>query len=352
VFTRSSYAPKNDLEWVKRLAEVQKGFNNKELIENLKIDFFQNRIFIFSPKGNIFNLPEGATPIDFAYNVHTEIGNHYVGAKVNGKIVNLNYKLENRDIVEILTSPKAKPSRDWLNFVKTSGASQNIRSWFRKDSREDNLKCGEETLISKLKAVGVTLSDIDEKILGSFNVKNMDDLFVLIGEGQITSKQIINKILDPETEKQKRPLKTKKTVLAIKGTEGMPYRLANCCQPCFGDKITGYVTQGQGITIHRASCANLLRKNPDKLIEVSWQSGNAIYQIPILVKAKDRIGLLKDITYLLTDKKINIGPVSSKHEGDMYVIEMVIEIENMTLLPVVINNLLGIKDIYEVKRLR
>ena len=132
----------------------------------------------------------------------------------------------------------------------------------------------------------------------------------------------------------------------------MPYRLANCCQPCFGDKITGYVTQGQGITIHRASCANLLRKNPDKLIEVSWQSGNAIYQIPILVKAKDRIGLLKDITYLLTDKKINIGPVSSKHEGDMYVIEMVIEIENMTLLPVVINNLLGIKDIYEVKRLR
>ena len=352
VFTRSSYAPKNDLEWVKQLAEAQKGFNDKELIENLKIDFFHNRIFIFSPKGNIFNLPEGATPIDFAYLVHTEIGNHYVGAKVNGKIVNLNYKLENRDIVEILTSPKAKPSRDWLNFVKTSGASQNIRSWFRKESREDNLKSGEETLVSKLKAVGLTLSDIDERILSFFNVKNTDDLFVLIGEGQITSSQVTNRILDPGTEKQKRPSKTKRTELVIKGTEGMPYRLAKCCQPCYGDKITGYVTQGQGITVHRTNCANIIRNNPNKLTEVSWQSGSAIYQIPILVKAKNRIGLLKDITYLLTDKKINIGSIKSKHEGDMTVIEMLIEIEKMVLLPIVINNLLGIKDVYEVKRLR
>ncbi|HBG81441.1 TPA: (p)ppGpp synthetase [candidate division CPR2 bacterium] len=347
---QSSLAPKKELDWVKQLVEVQKDTSSREFIESLRLDFFKDRIFVFTPMGNLFNLPEGATPIDFAYQIHSEVGNHCIGARINGKIVNLDAKLENRDIVEILTSNKARPRRDWLNFVKTSTTKQHIRAWFRIQSREENLKSGEAILLKEFKNVEITIQNIKEKkVLEGLSLKNLEELYVKIGEGQITVKQVMRKISLTEERKVKTK-EVKKTVGIIKGTEGIRYRLASCCSPKIGDIIAGYVTQGQGVSIHKRGCINITNKDKDKFISVSWKNTKTLYQIPIIIRAKNRVGLLKDITVLLSDKDINIGPVRSKQNGDMSEIDMILEIEKPNVIPPVLKSIMAIKDVRDVKR--
>lgn len=348
----AAVASVKEISWVKQLIELQKNSTSKEFIESLKIDFFKDRIFVFSPKGNIFNLPEGATAVDFAYHVHTEVGNKCIGAKVNGRIVNLNKRLENRDIVEILIATKAKPSRDWLSFVKTSQAKQNIRSWFRKQTRESNLKSGEEILASEFKANNIPFEDLNKRrIYESFNARNLEDLLVLVGEGQITNEQILRRMIVPEVKKTKtKPVKGATTV--IRGAEGMRYRLANCCQPQVGDQIIGYITQGQGISIHRASCKNVITKDPKRLVSVSWENGEKVHHCPITVLAKNRVGLLRDITSVLADKNVTILHVRSRQDKDLSSIDMNLELEDLGILPSILRNIKGINDVCEVKKTR
>jgi GTP diphosphokinase / guanosine-3',5'-bis(diphosphate) 3'-diphosphatase len=347
---KASFAPSKELDWVKQLIDVQRATDSNEFVESLRIDFFQDRIFVFSPKGDIFNLPDGATPVDFAYHVHSEVGHKCIGAKVNGKIVNLDKRLENRDIVEILVSKKAHPNRNWLNFVATSQAKQHIRSWLKKQSAQFNQRLGEETLLNSLKTENLNIELVkDKKVLEELRCKNLEELFVQIGEGNISVQSILRKIISaPKQEKKITPKKTPTSV--IKGAEGLRYRLANCCQPQIGDKIIGYVTQGQGISIHKANCKNISRKNSDKLITVCWQEGKALHHIPVSLKAKNRIGLFKDITSLLADTGINILHVRTKQEGDVTTIDMNLEIEDLSLLPLVMTNIKGINDVYEIKR--
>jgi len=348
----TSFAVSKDLDWVKQLVDVQRASNNNEFVESLRIDFFKDRIFVFSPRGDIFNLPEGATPVDFAYHVHSEIGHKCIGAKINGKIVNLDKKLDNRDIVEILVSKKAHPNRNWLNFVATTQAKQHIRSWLKKQSAQFNQKLGEEVLLNFLKTENISLNLVREKrVLEELRCKTIEDLFQQIGEGNISIQSVSRKIIVP-LKKEKKVTSKKTTVSVIKGAEGLRYRLANCCQPQIGDKIIGYITQGQGISIHRATCKNVSGKNIDKLFSVSWQGGTTLHHIPIYLKAKNRIGLFKDITSLLADKNINILQVRTKHDGDITFIEMNLEMEDLSLLPVVISSIKGINDVYEIKRFR
>jgi len=316
------------LSWLRQMLEWESETkDSKDFLETLKIDLFETEVFVFTPKGDVVSLPKGSTPLDFAYNIHTDVGHRCIGAKVGGKIVPLEYELQNGDIVEILTSKTSSgPSRDWLNIVKTSSARTKIRQWFSKESREGTEHVGREILQKELRRKGYSLSDISvdviKVVIKDLKFSDTESLYTNIGTGNVSPKQVVTKIIHAvkagEEEKElelppsypKRKPGTTAVGVRIEGVEDALIRLARCCDPVPMDNIIGFITIGRGITVHRNSCSNvknLKKKHPDRLIKVEWDlGGKETFQAEIQVEAIDRTRLLRDISSAISDLGVNI----------------------------------------------
>jgi GTP pyrophosphokinase len=311
--------------WLRQLIEWHRELSGaEEFLESVKTDIFIDQVFIYTPKGEIKDLPKGSTPLDFAYRVHTELGHRFIGAKVNNKLVTLNYKLGNGDVVEIMSAKKAKgPSRDWLNphlgYIKTSQARGKIRQWFKKQERAGNIECGRELLEKEMRRLGIRLER--EELAKLFKYDSLDDFLAAIGYGGITTHQIALKLAarqePPKMMPEVRPLQPPVSTIQVLGAGDMLTHLAQCCHPVPGDKIIGYVTRSRGVTIHRQDCYNVVHEEErERLIAVEWGQTDSIYPVRILVEAWDRVGLVRDITTVVAEEKVNIAAVSFINHND------------------------------------
>lgn len=370
------------LVWLRDMLEFQKETADaEEFIEGFKIDLFTDEIFLFTPKGVVIDLPNGATPIDFAYRIHTDIGNKCVGAKVNGKIVPLDYKLKTGEIVEVLTSNNAKgPNIDWLNIAKSNQAKSKIRSWFKKSKKEENISKGKEVFEKELKKQGVHFADIAkgetyEKFVKRNNINCMDDLYALIGLGAISASSFIwklkdenkskdekvieentNKIIEENIFKAKRKTVDNTVGITVKGVDNIMIRFAKCCNPVPGDDIMGYITKGRGVSVHRADCGNLkslIMEDGAKVVDVSWGSSNGrAYIAEIQVKAEDIGELLTDIMGVISELNLQLNAVNAKSaKGRIAYVNIKVKIDSVDILKNLmrkIRHLKGVIDVYRV----
>ena len=375
-----SYVEK--LSWLRQILEWQKDARDPdEFMENLKIDLFTDEVFVFTPKGDVKSLRAGSTLIDFAYSIHSDIGNRMIGAKVNGRIVNLDYELKNGDIVEIITSSASSgPSRDWLKIVKTSQARNKINQWFKKEKREENVEQGRDIFEKEVKRSGLTMSqavkgEFLDPILKRYGFNNMEDLYAAIALGAITATKVVSRIkenyrqsLPPEeqtkmllkqieTEKKKKAKTIPESGVIVKGIDNCLVRLSRCCNPVPGDDIIGYITRGRGVSVHRKDCPNIrgnLIDGDARLIDVYWYksvSPNVSYLAEITLKAHDRPGLLVDITNGIGESRIPLRALNARTNKDFYVVmHMTLEINNAEQLDRIIAKISKIKDVFEISR--
>jgi GTP pyrophosphokinase len=365
------------LTWLRQLLEWQTDLSDpKDFMDTLKIDFFTDEVFVFTPKGDVINLPEGSTPIDFAYRVHTDVGNKCVGAKVDNRIVPLNYKLQNGNIVEIITNPNSTgPSRDWLNIVKSTQAKNKIKQYFKYKERDANIEKGKEILEKEIKRLGYKPQDVLKEdwlkaVANKMSIVSVEDLYASIGYGNISVNQVINKLKDQhgdifkpnvmdliEQKIQKSENKARKKSnqgVKLEGVDNIKIKFAKCCNPLPGDDIIGFITKGRGVSIHRTDCPNLksIMNEKERLINVYWDTEKSTsYQAEIKVKAQDREGLLADITSKLNDLDAGLLSLNAKKAKDKTVaIRIVLEIKNKDELNELIRKLKKIKNIQEVYR--
>ena len=374
----------NKLAWIRDMLEWQKETSDaEEFIEGFKIDLFTDEVFVFTPKGVVINLPSGATPIDFAYRIHTDIGNRCVGAKVNGKIVPLDHKLKTGEIVEVLTSKNAKgPNIDWLNMAKSNQAKSKIRQWFKKIKKEENIDKGKEAFEKELKKQGVIYSEIAkgdgyDKAIKRYNIHNMEDLYAAIGIGQISASAFIsklkedniiekqtsetlNKAIDDHISKSdkanSKSASTNSYGITVKGVSNIMVRFARCCNPVPGDEIQGYITKGRGVSVHRSDCSNLkglIDYDSGKVVDVSWGlSKGAAYVAEIQVKTEDRMGILSDIMVIITESKLPLNALNAKSsKGNVAVINIRVKIDSIEQLKELmrkIRRLRGVMDVYRL----
>jgi len=313
------------MAWLRQLIDWHRELSGaEEFLESVKTDIFIDQVFVYTPQGEIKDLPRGSTPLDFAYRVHTELGHRCIGAKVNGRLVPLTYKLNNGDVVEIMAAKVARgPSRDWLNphlnYIKTSHAKEKIRQWFKRQERTENIERGRQILEKELRHLGIKIER--EELARLFNLANADDFLAAIGYGGITRHQIALKLAAQHEPKREvaevtppRPVTSPVTVL---GVGDLVTRLAECCHPVPGDKIIGYITRSRGVTIHREDCYNVINEDePERLIPVEWGKTDAVYPVNIEVQAWDRVGLVHDITAVVAEEKVNITAISLTHNAD------------------------------------
>lgn len=369
----------NKLSWLRQLLEWQKEMRDaKEFMETLKIDLFTDEVFVFTPRGDVISLSAKSTPIDFAYAIHSAIGNKMVGAKVNGKIVPLDYSLNNGDIVEILTvSNSHGPSRDWLKIVKTSQAKNKINQWFKKEKREENILRGKELIEKDLKKNGLTYAQLFKPewvdlLLKRYNFNSLDDMYASVGYGGITVSKVIGKLkeefkktLKPEEieqffepSKAQRPDKKKKNIpengVVVKGIDNCLVRLSRCCNPVPGDDIIGYITRGRGVSVHRKDCLNVTNASDtaERMIEVSWYSSNNVaYKADITVMANDRTALLMEITNVIGEAKIPLKAINARTTKEQIAImNLTLEIVDTEQLDKIIKKLKKVSGVFEVTR--
>lgn len=367
------------LSWLRRILEWQHDFGDaREFMESLKIDLFSDVVFVFSPKGDVYEFPAGSVPIDFAYRVHTQVGHHCVGAKVNGRIVPLDYKLKNGDIVEILTSKQSHgPSRDWLKIARTSQAKTRIRQWYKKEQREENILKGRDILEREAKKQGLESDIIKPERLMEYgrrlNLSTTDDVYAAIGDGIISPVSMINRFKEVLAKPEKKGSlaeeiealkKDARPVLdwgrptqgiRVRGIDNLLIRLAHCCNPVPGDNIVGYITRGRGVSIHRQNCHNvppLKRNEGDRIVEVAWDKDfQSPFQVKLEISATDRSGLLSDVMSVLADMKISANLVTARGmKNNQAAIDLVIKVSNMEQLDYLLNRLGRVKDVYEVRR--
>ncbi len=363
----------NKIAWIRQLIEWRQELTDAaEFVDSLKTDVFQDRVYVFTPKGDIIDLPAGATPIDFAYHIHTEIGHRCRGARVNGRIVPLNYQLQSGEQVEIITAKQGGPSRDWLNphlgYVRTARARNKIRQWFRRQNREKAIQEGRALLERELKRLGHE-NESFERIAKLLKFDKVDDLLAAIGYGDINTQQIANRLLQEEqTERQQKALEdalreTSRAPTSIPdldeimagGESGLLITLARCCNPVPGDRIVGYITRGRGITIHREDCPNIRNVDRDRLIEVTWGATHrSTYPVRIRIRAFDRPGLLRDISTVVSDEGINILDAYTKTYPERHTAEVLatLEIADAEQLSRVLSKLERLPNVIEVYRQR
>jgi GTP pyrophosphokinase len=354
------------LAWVRQLMDWQREVSDAtEFVEGLKLEVFQDQVFVFTPKGDVKDLPAGATPLDFAYRIHTDVGHRTIGAKVNNRLVPLDYKLRNGDIVEIITTKAAHgPSRDWLSIVQTSAAREKIRQWFKRQQRDENITQGRELLDRELRRLAhETLSSIEqprlEQIASQYHYKEVDDFFAAIGYGAVSSASVVSKlevhddaaIALPEVAPPSVAPST--TGVRVKGVGDLLVRFANCCSPIPGDPITGYVTRGKGVTVHRANCPSVLsERDIERLIDVEWESADQqTYPITIRIDALDRPGLLNEITNVVAEHKVNIvaASIGTRPDGTA-TISATLKVTSLQQLSRVLSRIERIRDITSVTR--
>jgi len=363
------------MEWLRSILDWQKDLSSaKDFMETLKIDLFTDEVFVFTPKGAVHSLPVSSTPVDFAYTIHTEVGHRCAGAKVNGKIVPLDYRLKNGDIVEIITGKIDNPSMDWLNFVKTSAARTKIKSYFKKQKREQNLSRGRSCLNEELKKLLLEPSQalIDETmtaVLKEFNIPTHEEMLVQIGYGEISPYVAAKKVREiwekhhgvPPVEEdiirpmlaQKRKRKTRLGVQVI-GTSNVLIRFSRCCSPIPGEEIVGFVTKGKGVTVHRRDCPNVSEKEGIKgrFVKVEWNPDpEQLFPVEIEVEAFDRVGVLHDILEKIAEVKVNVGAANVKTKrGSSAIIKMIVDVKDVDHLSSVMKAIRAVSDVYGVNR--
>ena len=369
------------LAWLREALSLEADSNTtREFIENIRKDFFGDYVYVLTPQGKIIDLVTGSTPIDFAYRIHSNVGNHVQHAKVNGALVRLDYKLKNNDVVEIITSPNAAPSYDWLKIAKTQQAKAKIRTWFKKANREENIQRGKDMLSEALKRQGTQLSEFTgkkeyfEDILKKFNMSDLDDVYASIGYGGITTGQVTNKLLEQakkeakaaaaaerlerlEEEQQSRPENrgNGKGVI-VEGDTGMVVRFARCCTPLPGDDIIGYVTRGRGVSIHRKDCPNIgdLLMDPERVVRAEWaNNAKSSYTATIQVVADERTGLLMDVSQVLAGMNISITAMTAKVDKanqSIIQIQLSFDVSSTEQLNNIIKSMRKVRSVKEVYR--
>ena len=370
----------NKLVWLRDMLEWQKETSDaEEFMEGFKINLFTDEIFLFTPKGVVIDLPNGATPIDFAYRIHTDIGNKCIGAKVNGKIVPLDYKLKTGQIVEILTSNSSKgPNMDWLSIAKSNQAKSKIKAWFKKAKKEENINKGKEVFEKELKKQSVHYIDIAkgesyDKFIKRYNINCMDDLYALVGLGAIVASSFIAKLKEENLSKEEKDKNLNKAIeenisknekkkkytsygVTVKGENNLMVRFAKCCNPVPGDDILGYITKGRGVSIHRKDCGNLnilIKEDPQKVVDVSWGTSNGVaYMAEIQVKTEDKSGILSDVMNILMDSKLPLNALNAKSaKGNLAYINIKIKIDTVEQLKELmkkIKRVTGVLDVYRM----
>lgn len=374
----------NQLDWLQKLKELQQdAVDSKEFLDNIKLELFSDSVFVFSPASEVYEFPIGSGPLDFAYRVHTEIGNQCVGAKVNGKIVPFDYELQTGDTVEILRSKNSRgPNSNWLKLVKTPQAKNKIRAWLKKNKREENLKAGKDALEHYVKAhhsgaelIFLNVDNIN-RICNKLGYKTSDDLYVGIGVGGVSTMQVINRMRDEfksalaelETQdtakevdaqlnaKSNRRGSGKKNIggISIQGMGDVDVKFANCCKPVPGDPIVGYITRGSGITVHHRECKNiqgLSDKDRARLIDVNWEGyENSVYEVQIFVEALDRPKITPDVMALINDSHVHIVSITSRVKEHMALMEITAEVSDLQELNVVMEKINAIPDVFTVRR--
>jgi GTP diphosphokinase / guanosine-3',5'-bis(diphosphate) 3'-diphosphatase len=361
----------NKLSWLRALLEWQKDMRDSRMfMENLKLDLFDSQAFIFSPRGDVFSIPAGGTPLDFAYQVHTDVGNHCIGAKVNGRIVPLDYQLQNGDICEILVNKSnGRPSLDWLSIVKTSSAKHKIKQWFRKEQREENVLAGQEAVETELARnhlrPDLARGELIERIAHRMNYGSPTDLFAAIGFGDASALAVANRIREEVkgsnivdlTQVRKpavRRTARKSSGVRIAGVDDVLVRLSKCCSPVPGDPIIGYVTIGRGVSVHRADCPNVAYMNatPERILQAEWVSGGDMtHAVDIEVEADDRPQLLQDIMAVFSEFKTTVSSVTARVRKDGFALTSLnVQIRDLDHLHKIITKLEALKNVRRVYR--
>jgi GTP diphosphokinase / guanosine-3',5'-bis(diphosphate) 3'-diphosphatase len=349
------------ISWLRQLIDWHREFSGaEEFLESVKTDIFNDQVFVYTPKGEIKDLPRGSTPLDFAYRVHTELGHHCVGAKINGKLVPLNHKLNNGDVVEIMTVKSGKgPSQDWLRpnlgYVSTSGAREKIRQWFKKQKRNENIDRGRELLEKELKRLGIKMPDRDG-LARLFKYDDTDDFLAAIGYGGISAHTAVMKLVtQTEPAKAITPtaiVKSSTSNIKVLGVGEMLTRFGDCCHPEPGDPIIGYITRSRGVTVHKLDCPNIIHeKEKERLVEVDWGQTVAIFPSKVQVEAWDRVGLVRDITTVIAEEKVNMTSVSFANRDDHTTSTLLnLETKGLAQLSRIMERIEGIRGVISVNR--
>ena len=369
------------LSWLRRILDWQSDAKDPgDFSELLKFDLFADEVFVFTPKGDVVSLPRGATPLDFAYRIHSAVGNRCIGAKVNGRIVPLAHQLQTGDFVEVMTSSSTHgPSRDWLNIVKTSEAKAKIRAWLKKEQRDENIIHGRELLEREAKRLGYSMSqlnkpDLVETLYKRYSVQSYDDVCAMVGFGGLSTVQVLNRLVDeykkqhkaeelvtqpveqpPEPQPQPRRPSTTSNGVIVKGESGMLVRFARCCSPLPGDKIVGYITRGRGVSVHRADCPSLkdAGMEQERLIEVEWEDQNpgGTYEAEIRIVCYNRTGLLAELSVMFASMDVPVSAISARALKDStFLFNISLVIKSTQQLAKIIRDLQKWPDIIEVSR--
>ncbi|MFH5182271.1 RelA/SpoT family protein [Paenibacillus sp. TAB 01] len=388
-YKEGSMVPSGSFEdkvgWFREILELQQDTENaSEFVESLKMDFFSDLVFVFTPKGEVIELPAGSVPLDFAYRIHTEVGNRTIGAKVNGRIVPLDHRLKTGDIVEILTSKHSYgPSQDWIKLAQSSHARSKIRQWFKKEKREENVEKGKDAIERELRRLGIdppTLMKDDEllEVAKKFNFNEVEDMFSAVGFSGITAAQIVTRLTEKmrkeaeEAQAQalqltneikevvKAPAERKNRPthgIRVKGVDNLLVRFARCCNPVPGDQIIGYITRGRGVSVHRADCTNIpapdCGEEGNRVIEVEWSDAvEANYSVEIEITGHNRPDMLNDVLHVVSESKTLISAVTGRSDKNkMAIIHMTILIRNVEHLHSVVEKIKRVRDVYSVQRI-
>jgi guanosine-3',5'-bis(diphosphate) 3'-pyrophosphohydrolase len=354
------------MSWLRQLLEWQREMVvAEEFVESVKTDFFKDQVFVYTPKGDLKDLPAGATPLDFAYRIHTELGNRCVGAKVNGRLVSLNYRLQNGDMVEIVSGRGSRgPSRDWLNtnlgYIKTSHAREKVRQWFKKQERTENIERGKEMLEHELHRLGLTLAESQELLLQGFRFEEMDDFLASLGYGGVSIHQVAPKLASLIQKEEEAPAPAAPGPAApvytssvqVLGTGDLLTQLARCCNPVPGDPIIGYVTRSRGVSVHRRDCYNVLHEDePERFVEVEWGRTSQLFPVAVHIEAWDRVGLLRDLSSIAAEEKVNMVGVHTDEHGDRTVtLSITLETEGVEQLTRLLSKLEVVRGVISVSR--
>ncbi|MFZ5909838.1 MAG: RelA/SpoT family protein [Chloroflexota bacterium] len=350
------------ITWLRKMMEWRSDVDDaQEFVESMKTDVFQDRVYVFTPRGDIIDLSAGSTPIDFAYHVHTDIGHRCRGARVNGKLVPLEHELKTGDQVEILTAKRGGPSRDWLNsnlgLVKTQRARAKIKAWFKKQDYEQNLASGRGILERELGRLGINETNV-EKLAHQLELRTPEELYVALGTGDMSVGKIVKALSEDEQNVDilAASAPTSEAVSAdavdVVGLKGLLTTIAKCCNPTPGDEIVGYITRGRGATVHRLDCPNILRtRERERLVHVSWGEHVRTYPVPVRIHAYDRQGLMGDVSNLLNNEGVNIADVTVKTHQNLADIKLVIEVRNIEQLSRILTRLENLPNIMEAQRI-
>ena len=360
----SDVAFEEKMTWVRQLLDWQRDVNSShEFVESFKMDIFKNQVYVYTPKGDLKELPAGATPLDFAFRIHTDIGHRCIGAKVNGKLVALTYTLQNGDTVEIMTSKAVRgPSLDWLNpnlgYLNTNSARTKVRQWFNRQERRANIERGNDIFRRQLRRLNLAMTD--EELASILGFSNTDELMVALGGGEMTVEQVVDRIAnqdiptDSEFEKiYSVPISSPASGIEVLGVGDLLTRMANCCTPILGDSIVGYITRTRGVTVHRRNCSNIIaEQETERLIPVGWSKAHELHPVRVRLEAQDRVGLLRDITSLVSEEGVNIASCVSEEEKDVSIISLTVYVDGISQLNRLFSKMESVRGVIGVSRTR